>query len=109
MASSVCRFCAAPVMQWHKDNEQYLINRFPVANVGVVWSQQNSDFFGRDNGDITEQPWRGMTNAMMRARIPYVPVHADHIERDAAKLKVLVLPNIGAMSESQAAAVRKYL
>jgi hypothetical protein len=100
---------AAPVMQWHKDNEQYLINRVPVANVGVVWSQQNSDFFGRDNGDITEQPWRGMTNALMRARIPYVPVHADHIERDAAKVRVLVLPNVGAMSESQTVAVRKYL
>lgn len=100
---------AAPVMQWHKDNEQFLINRSPVANVGVVWSQQNTDFYGRDNaGDLVELPWRGMTNALMRARIPYLPVHADHIERDAAKLAVLILPNIGSLSTSQTDAIRKF-
>ena len=27
---------------------QYLVNRQPVASVGVVWSQRNTDFYGRD-------------------------------------------------------------
>ena len=39
---------AEPVMQWHKANEAYLVNRKPVASVGLVWSQRNTDFFGRD-------------------------------------------------------------
>ncbi len=43
---------AVPVMTWHKTNEEFLINRHPIANVGVVWSQQNMDFYGRD---ATEQ------------------------------------------------------
>ena len=31
-------------------------------HVGVVWSQQNTDFYGRDNpDDLVELPWRGMT------------------------------------------------
>jgi hypothetical protein len=101
---------AAPVMQWHKDNEQYLINRAPVANVGVVWSQQNTDFYGRDTAnDLVELPWRGMTNALMRARIPYLPVHADHIERDAQKFKLLILPNVASLSETQLAAIKKFV
>jgi len=101
---------AEPVMKWHRDNEQYLINRMPVANVGVVWSQDNSDFYGRDNsGDLVEMPWRGMTNALMRARIPYLPVHADHIDRDAPNFKLLILPNLAAMSEPQVNAVRKFV
>lgn len=101
---------AAPVMKWHKDNEQYLINRLPIANVGVVWSQQNTDFFGRDDADeLVEEPWRGMTNALMRARIPYLPVHIDHITRDAANFKLLILPNIGAMSDVQVNAVRQFV
>jgi hypothetical protein len=101
---------AEPVMKWHKDNEQYLLNRSPVASVGVVWSQQNNDFYGRDNvADLFELPWRGMTNALMRARIPYVPVHADHIDRDAATLSMLILPNLGGVSDAQAATIRSFV
>ena len=36
-----------PVMRWHKQNEQYLLNRTPVASVGLVWSQRSTDFYGR--------------------------------------------------------------
>lgn len=101
---------AAPVMKWHKENEQYLINRVPVANIGVVWSQQNTDFYGRDNAnELVDQPWRGMTNALMRARIPYLPVHADHIERDASNFRLLVLPNIGSMTDEQVNAVKTFV
>ena len=85
---------AEPLMKWWEANQQYLINRQPLANVGVVWSQRNSDFFGRDNADeLTEAPYRGFMQAMVRARIPYVPLHIDHIEREAANLSVLALPS----------------
>ena len=50
-----------------------------------------------------------MTQALIRARIPYLPVHADHIERDAAQFSVLVLPNLGAMSDAQVASVRRFV
>jgi hypothetical protein len=97
-------------MRWHKDNEEYLFNRKPVANIGVVWSQDNTDFYGRDNAaELVELPWRGMTQALIRARIPYLPVHADHIDRDGAQLSVLVLPNVALMSTEQVAAVRRFV
>ena len=101
---------AEPILRWHKANEQYLVNRRPVASVGVVWSQRNTDFYGRDNADeLVDQPWRGFTQALIRARIPYLPVQVDHIEREGSNLAVLILPNLGAMSDEQVAAVRRFV
>lgn len=101
---------AEPVMQWHKANERYLVNRNPLATVGVVWSQRNTDFFGRDNPEErVDQPWRGMTQALVRARIPFVPVHIDDIPREAGGLAALVLPNVGAMSDPQVASIRTFV
>ncbi len=101
---------AEPILRWHKTNEQYLVNRRPVATVGVVWSQRNTDFYGRDNADeLVEQPWRGFTQALIRARIPYLPVHVDHIERETANLTVLILPNLAAMSDEQVGTVRRFV
>jgi hypothetical protein len=101
---------AEPVMRWHRTNQEYLINRQPLATIGVVWSQQNTDFYGRDDTDLlVEQPWHGLTQALIRARIPYLPVHADHIERDASKFAALILPNFAAMTGSQVTAIRKFV
>jgi hypothetical protein len=98
------------LFKWHKINEKYLINRTPVATVGVVWSQQNMDFYGRDETEqMVDLPWRGITEALIRAHIPYIPVHADHIDREAAKLSLLVLPNLGVMTNDQVAAVHRFV
>ena len=56
-----------------------------------------------------ELPWRGMTQALIRARITYLPVHIDHIDRDAGGLLVLVLPNLALMTTEQMAAVRRFV
>ena len=101
---------AAPVLRWHKANEEFLINRQPVATIGVVWSQRNTDYYGRDNdSEKVELPWRGMTLALIRARIPYLPVHADHIDRDGSRFSILILPNLAAMSDYQVAMVKRFV
>jgi hypothetical protein len=101
---------AGPFYRWHKLNQEFLVNRHPIASVGVVWSQQNNDFFGRDDAELlVELPWRGLTQALIRARIPYLPVHADHIERDAPLFSALILPNLAAMSDEQVASVRRFV
>lgn len=97
---------APPVMQWHEKNEKYLYNRIPVANVGLVWSQDDVDFYGRD--DVHEKvtlPWLGYVKALTRARIPFIPVHADDIAKEAENLNVLILPELAAMSDTQCLAV----
>jgi hypothetical protein len=101
---------AEPVMRWHAEHERYLAGREPVASVGVVWSQTNGDFYGRDAvEELVELPRRGWTNALVRARIPYLPVHADDLAEQAARFAVLVLPDLAAMSASQVAAVQAFV
>jgi len=101
---------AEPVMRWWKTNQQYLVDRKPVANVGVVWSQRSTDFFGRDDpGDRVDAPYTGFMHALVRARIPYLPVPADEIDRIGGGMTVLILPNIGALSDAQASAIRRFV
>lgn len=101
---------AEPIFKWHRANEQYLVNRRPVATVGLVWSQRNTDYYGRDNPEeLVDQPFRGWTQALVRARIPFLPVNIDDVDREAKNLAVLVLPNVGVMSDEQVATVRKFV
>jgi hypothetical protein len=101
---------APPVMQWHEENEAYLYNRLPEANVGLVWSQENIEFYGRDDSvEKVALPWHGFARALTRARIPFVPVHADHISRDAKNLDVLILPDLAAMTDAQCQSVREFV
>ncbi|WP_116090478.1 alpha-amylase family protein [Sphingomonas crusticola] len=99
-----------PVLHWAKANEVYLHDRTPVASVGLVWSEENNVFYGRDdvNGNV-EAPWRGVVNALVRARIPFTVIHADRIDKDAAGLSALVLANLAAMTDAQVGAVRRFV
>lgn len=101
---------AEPVMKWAKANEAYVNDRTPVASVGLVWSQTNTDFFGReDAADLVDAPYSGFMHALVKARIPYLPVHVDDIEQEAGRLSLLILPNVGALSEAQCLAIRKFV
>jgi len=99
-----------PVYRWYVANQDHLVDRRPVATVGIVYSQRNIDFYGRDNAnELAWIPYRGMAEALLRARIPFLPVHADHVERDAGQFSLLILPNLAAMSNPQAEAVRAFV
>jgi len=101
---------AEPVMRWWKTNQQYLVDRTPIATVGVVWSQRNTDFFGRNAAaDLVDAPYTGFMHALVRARIPYVPIHADDLDEQGNNLTLLILPNVGALSDAQAAAIRRFV
>ena len=99
---------AEPVMRWHQANERYLVNRTVLATVGLVWSQRNTDFFGRADPETrVDAPYTGWMHALVRARIPYVPIHIDAAGVPSA-IRTLILPNIGALSDKQAAALRSF-
>ena len=101
---------AMPVYDWYQRHERYLVNREPVATVGVVYSQRNADFYGRDDArELVGEPYYGVIQALVRARIPYLPVHIDDVSRDAGRLALLVLPNLAAMSDAQVEAVQAYV
>ncbi len=95
------------VFQWHRANQQYLTGRRPVAAVGLAWSQRNTDYFGRDEAAaLVDAPYRGWSQALIRARIPYLPVNLADLAAHRGELAVLILPNLGAMAADEAEAVR---
>jgi hypothetical protein len=99
-----------PVMRWWHDHRDVLIDRTPVATIGLIWSQQNTDFFGRsDPGSLVDAPYTGFMHALVRARLPYLPVHIDDVNGIASRLRTLILPNIGAISDAQADALRTFV
>ena len=101
---------AEKLSQWHAANEAYLVDRRPVATVGVVWSETNVDWYGRGEAAVrTGQPFAGAVEALSLHRLPWRAVHADHVERDAPELDALVLPNLAAMSDAQCRAVRRFV
>ena len=103
---------AEPLWRWHADNERHLVHRMPVANVGVLWSQRNMDFFGRDDaGVLVDEPANGWSQALVRACIPAVPVHVDDVERVTRELgiQLLILPNLAALSDAQAESIRRFV
>jgi hypothetical protein len=107
---------AGPLLDWHARNEAYLVHRTPVAAVGVVWSQENADFYGRDDPQVrVSQPWQGFARALVRGRLPTLPIHADQIDAQAGDrsaeggLAALILPNLGLLTEGQAGAVQRFV
>jgi hypothetical protein len=98
------------IYAWEAANEEFLLHRQPVATIGLGWTQENTDWYGRDSTEErVDLPWRGMASALIRARIPYLPTHLDHLDRDGGQLAVLILPDVAVISDEQAAAIRRFV
>jgi hypothetical protein len=96
---------AQPLFEWHEQHQEYLIDREPVATVGLLWSQRSVDFHGRNTPETVSQlPYRGWVDALVRARIPYVPTHV--IDR---RFDLLVVPNVGVLTDDQCADLTAYV
>ncbi len=101
---------AEPLLRWHKLNEAFLLHRNPVATVGLGWSQRNTDYYGRDEAEeLVDQPYRGFMQALIRARIPYLPLHLEDLDRQGSQLSLLILPNMAALSLEQCEAIRRFV
>ena len=120
---------APPVLQWHQKNEQYLTKGRPIATAGIIRSDDNTLFYGGSvggfggggigpgagaagfggGGTAVQMPYRGMLRAIFLSRIPYYPIHIKDVSKYAHDLKVLVYPNIGAMSDDECDEVREYV
>jgi len=99
------------VYGWHYRNERYLRNEEPLARVGMVYSQQTAQYYGGERGrDKVEDHTLGYYHALIEARIPFEMVH-DHLLDPAHvdQFKVLVLPNIAALSTRQCGQIRDYV
>lgn len=98
------------IYTWHWRNERYLRNLEPLARVALVYSQQTAAFYGASQArQKVEDPALGLYQALIEARIPFEMVHeglldAEHLD----KFKLLILPNIAALSERQCGQLREF-
>jgi hypothetical protein len=96
---------------WSYRNERYLRNEEPLARVAMVYSQQTAHFYGGERArQKVEDHTLGYYHALIEARIPFEMVHdrlldAEHVDR----FKVLILPNIAALSDQQCRQLREYV
>jgi hypothetical protein len=99
------------IYTWHHRNERYLRNEEPVARVAMVYSQQTARHYGGMQArQKVEDHTLGMYQALIEARIPFEMVHdglleAAHVDR----FKVLLLPNIAALSDLQCGQLRAFV
>ena len=95
-----------PFFRWHAENEEWLYDRTNIANVAVVWSQDNTVFYGRDQvRERVAYPWRGVLSALHEDRIPFLPVNIRDLLKYRDRYDTLILPDIEAMSEKETESV----
>jgi hypothetical protein len=99
------------IYDWHYRAERYLRNEAPLARVAMVYSQQTGTFYGGEQARAkVEDHILGMYHALVEARIPFEMVHdelldAEHVDQ----FKLLILPNIAALSDAQCRQLREYV
>ncbi|MGE5646196.1 MAG: alpha-amylase family protein [Acidobacteriota bacterium] len=91
---------------WHYRNERYLRNEEPLARVALVYSQRTAQYYGGESEGHT----LGFYQALIEARIPFEMVHDGLLDpAHTARFKVLIFPNIAALSAAQCDQIRDYV
>lgn len=96
---------------WHHRNERYLRNRENLARAAIVYSQQTAAFYGGERArDLVEDPLLGFYQALVESRIPFEMIHDRMLDAvNVDRFRLLVLPNIAALSDAQCRQLRDYV
>jgi hypothetical protein len=96
---------------WHQRYERYLRNEAPLARVGLVYSEQTRDFYGKGEPETrVDDHLKGMYHALIEARIPFEMVHDARLEAaDVDRYRLLLLPNVAALSDDQCGRLASYV
>ena len=96
---------------WHAQSEKYLRNTEPIARIAMVYSQQTAEYWaGANVSRSVEDPSLGMYQALIEARLPFEMVHDRMLDAaNLSKFKVLLLPNIAALSDAQCQQLRDFV
>ena len=90
--------------------EKYLRNTESLARVAMVYSQRTAQRYGGSAAaEKVENHTLGVYHALIEARVPFEMAHDELLEGAASKYKLLVLPNIAALSDSQCTQLRNYV
>jgi len=91
---------------WHYRNEKYLRNEESLAEVAIVYSQQSAAFYSK----TVEDHALGFYQALVEARVPFDMMHDLMLDEDRiGRYRVLILPNIAALSDRQCVQLARYV
>lgn len=99
------------IFLWTGKNRRYLAGRAPIARVAIVYSQQTAWYYGGTEAAAKVEDYAlGWCQALVESRIPFEMVH-DHLldSQHLAAYKVLILPNIAALSNAQCDQLRAFV
>jgi hypothetical protein len=101
----------ADMYSMYAEWEPYLRNEAPVARVGLVYSQQNWNYYGGENArEKVEEHSLGFYHALIEARIPFEMVNDQLLDEEHTRpFKTLILPNIAALSDHQCRQLREFV
>lgn len=96
---------------WQHKWERYLRNEEPVADVAMVYSQQTATYYGGSKAEEkVEDHTLGFYQALIEARIPFEMAHDRLLDgAHIGRFKVLILPNIAALSDAQCGQLLAYV
>ncbi|TFG66661.1 MAG: hypothetical protein E4H27_09750, partial [Anaerolineales bacterium] len=93
------------------ENEKYLRNTSPLVRVGVVYSEQTTNNYG---GEPWQKNYRdhayGLYHALVEDHLPFEMVNDQLLEAEQlTPYKLLILPNIAALSDKQCGQLTKFV
>ncbi len=99
------------IYQWHYRVEPYLRNIAPLARTAMVYSEQTEKNYGGEKWQQGSNGHElGMYHALVEARVPFEMVNDRLLDAEHLKpFKLLILPNIAALSETQCEQLRQYV
>ncbi len=101
----------ANLYEGYHRNEKYLRNTAPLARVGVLYSEQTDrNYGGKPWQQKPEDHLNGMYHALVESRVPFDMVNDRLLAPDDLKrFKLLILPNIAALSDAQCTQLRTFV
>ena len=97
--------------QGYFKNERYLRNTAPMARIGMVYSEQtNRKYGGQKWQEGSRDHSLGMYQALVEDKMTFEMVNDMLLDDEHLKpFKLLILPNIAALSDSQCEQLRKFV
>lgn len=101
----------ANIYEKHYKNEAYLKNIAPLARVGMVYSEQTErNYSGKQWQQNFADHGKGMYHSLIEDRMPFEMVNDRLLDEERLKaFKLLVLPNIAALSAAQCKQLRQFV
>ncbi|MEN0641876.1 alpha-amylase family protein [Alkalicoccobacillus gibsonii] len=99
------------IFNYIKTFEQEYQTMKPKADVAILYSQRSADYYGRENpSERWQAHYRGMYEMMVESHIPFTVLHEGCLSNERLQsYSCLLLPNIAALSDEEAAVIDKYV